>query len=516
MPTASGTHQPRIAILGFVLEANRNAPVSDRRAFEETLYLDSHGIEQELKGDRTGLPTTVQGFCAEMDALGDWIPVPVLLAEAPPGGPADHAFFTDMLQTMETGLSQSEPVDGVYICEHGAGLSTELDDADGAVFAMVRDVAGPGTPVVATLDLHGHVTPRMNDAADAMVSYLTNPHVDGADRGREAARIMVDLLAGMRTHSTLVRVPMISPSVSLLTAEGPYADLIDYGQTLLAPPVINISILAGFAPADASTNGMSIVVTARADGDDGRKAADSVARNIAERAWSERLRYVARLTSLEDSITRAQAVSRNPELPAIILADVADNPGGGGRGNTMYLLRELHEAGVRGVVIGMVFDPPLAAVAHELGVGATFNAQFNRDETTRFSEPYTAEVTVERLVEGPCLGRRGIYAGRRVDLGRCTLLAMGSIKIVVVSRRQQCADPVFLERLGIDLSKVRIFVVKSRGHFRAGFDEFFPPEQILEVDVPGLTTPVLSRLGLNRVPHPIFPLDPDMEWSPSI
>ena len=131
-------------------------------------------------------------------------------------------------------------------------------------------------PIIATLDLHGHVTPRMNGAADVMVGYLTNPHVDGADRGREAASIMWDMLAGMQTCSILIRVPMISPSVSLLTAQGPYADLINFGQTLLAPPLINISILAGFAPADATTNGMSIVVAARADVDGGEAAAKAV------------------------------------------------------------------------------------------------------------------------------------------------------------------------------------------------------------------------------------------------
>jgi microcystin degradation protein MlrC len=506
---------PRIAILGFVLEANRNAPVSDRDVFEETLYLDGRGIAAELEGDRKGLPSAVQGFCEEMDAHGAWTPVPILLAEAPPGGPADHVFFTNMIEAMDATLRQSDTVDGVYICEHGAGLSTEWDDADGAVFAMARDVVGPDVPIVATLDLHGHVTPRMNDTADVMVAYLTNPHVDGADRGREAAGIMHDMLAGMRTCSVLIRVPMISPSVSLLTAQGPYADLINFGQTLLAPPLINISILAGFAPADATTNGMSIVVAARADTDGGPAAAEAVARQLAERAWSDRQRYRAQLTSLDDAIDQAVAVSQNASLPGIILADVADNPGGGGRGNTTYLLRRLHEANARDVVIGMMIDPPLAAEAHGLGEGETFTAKFNRDEENPFSESYSVEVSVERLASGPFLGRRGIYAGRRVNLGLCALLKFDGLEVVVASHRQQCADPVFLERMGIDVSQVRTLVIKSRGHFRAGFDEFFPPEQIYEVDVPGLTTPVLTRLGLKRVPRPIYPLDPDMEWSPS-
>ena len=258
---------------------------------------------------------------------------------------------------------------------------------------------------------------------------------------------------------------------------------------------------------------MSIVVAARASGDNGREAAEAVARELATRAWSDRHLYVAHLTSIEDAVDRAEIVSRHADLPGIILADVADNPGGGGRGNTVYLLRRLHEANIRGVVIGMMIDPPLAAEAHRLGEGATFTAEFNRDEDSAFSGPYAAEATVERLASGPCLGRRGIYAGRRVDLGLCALLQAGDVRVIVATKRQQCADPVFLERMEIDLSEARTLVVKSRGHFRAGFDEFFPPGQIIEVDAPGLTTPVPERLGLSRVPRPIFPLDPDMEWS---
>ena len=87
---------PRVAILGFSLESNRQSPVSDRQIFERTLLMDGERISAELKTDRVALPGTVQGFCAGMDGSGPWEPVPVLLAEAPPGGPADQVFFDDM------------------------------------------------------------------------------------------------------------------------------------------------------------------------------------------------------------------------------------------------------------------------------------------------------------------------------------------------------------------------------------------------------------------------------------
>lgn len=467
---------------------------------------------RELKGDRAGLPGTVRGFCGEMDKQGDWSPVPVLLAEAPPGGPAEHSFFMEILETMRDGLRKAAPLDGVYISEHGAGLSTEEDDADGAVFAMVREVVGPDIPIIATLDLHGHVTQRMRQSVDVMVAYLTNPHVDQEERGCEAALLMTSMLSGVRTTSTLVKVPMISPAVSLLTARGPYADLINHGQTLVKPPILNVSILAGFAPANASTNGLSIVVTADTNKPDARVTARNIARQLADKAWAERHRYEPKLTSLDDAIKLSKAVVEDPQKPAIILADVADNPGGGGRGNTLFVMQRMIEEGISNVTIGMIIDPALAAEAHSQGIGARFWARFNRDDDTKFSETYEADVQVEKLANGDCVGRRGIFEGRRLDLGPCAVLSLGGLHVVIATARQQLADPVFLERLGMNIADLRVLVVKSRGHFRAGFDEHHSPEQIFEVDVPGLTTPVLSKLDLDRVPRPIFPLDPDMEW----
>jgi microcystin degradation protein MlrC len=93
------------------------------------------------------------------------------------------------------------------------------------------------------------------------------------------------------------------------------------------------------------------------------------------------------------------------------------------------------------------------------------------------------------------------------------LLQVGGIRVVVVSIRQQCKDTAMFECFDIDIAKARSLVVKSRGHFRAAFDLFFPDERIVEVDAPGLTTPILSRVPYRNVPRPIFPLDPEMSWS---
>jgi microcystin degradation protein MlrC len=211
-------------------------------------------------------------------------------------------------------------------------------------------------------------------------------------------------------------------------------------------------------------------------------------------------------------VQKALAATRDKSLPALCFADVADNPGGGGRGNTMYLLRGFAEAGVTGALIGIIYDPELAAEAHGHGLHYNFTARFNRAETTKFSEEWSAPARVAALSDGKCIGRRGIYAGQRLMLGPCTALAIGGVTAVVVSHRLQCADPIFFEMLGLDIGKARAVAVKSRGHFRGGFDEFFGPTQIVEVDLPGLTSPMLSRFDWTRLPRPVIPLDDGVEF----
>jgi microcystin degradation protein MlrC len=118
------------------------------------------------------------------------------------------------------------------------------------------------------------------------------------------------------------------------------------------------------------------------------------------------------------------------------------------------------------------------------------------------------------LANGLFVGRRGMVKGSQQDMGLSALLDLGGVRLAVISKRQQLLDPAQLEVLGVDLASVRTLVVKSRGHFRAAFDEFAPPERILEVDCPGLTTPNLKTLPWTRMPRPIFPIDDHATWSP--
>jgi microcystin degradation protein MlrC len=503
---------PRIALLGFSIECNRFAPVATEADFAARTLIRGEAMVTDARSSAPHMLGELPGFIADMDAAGAWQPVPILLAMAEPNGPVEQAFFDRMMAEWEQGLRAAGHLDGVYCVLHGAGLTTADHDPEGTLLALVRRVVGPDTPAVASYDLHANVSDADVELVDAYIGYRTNPHLDMRERGAESAQVLRRLLAGTKTHIARIRLPIVPPTVSMLTGkdahERPYGEMIDLGQQRMHEPpyagrVLNVSVMGGFAYADTPFNGLTVVVTAT-DAD----AAQSLAHEIAAAGWARRERFRATLTSLDEAVRLAKETSR-----PLVFADVADNPGGGGRGNTMWILEAFHRAGVRDALVGVIHDPALAAEAHKVGEGARFNARFNRDGGDEFSRPFSAPAVVHRVHDGRMRGRRGIYANNTLALGPCAALQLDGITVVVISNRVQCADPVFFEAFGLDIAAARVVVVKSRGHFRGGFDEFFRHDQVIEVDAPGLTSPVLSRFPWSHMPRPVLPIDDVAEWT---
>ena len=505
---------PRFGIAGFFLEANRFAPPTTGAQFAQTMDLAGDALAAQLRAAAPRTLPDVSGFVAGMDAAGPWTPVPLRAAGAYPGGPVEQDWFDSLVADIGERLRAAGPLDGLFLSLHGAALSTGDDDPDATFLEAVRAAVGPAVPVVAVLDLHTNVSPRMAAALSGFVAYRTNPHVDLRERGAEAAALLRRMADEGSGEVALVKLPFLPSSTDQLIAPGtPYAQLVDEGQALVGGDVLNVSLCGGFPLADCAKCGFSVVVTAR----NGRRAAaEAAARAIAQRVWDRRREFLTPLTPLEDAVAAALAAGRDPTQPPLILADVADNPGGGGGGNTTALLAALLASGAEGVLLGVFTDAALAAEAHALGVGAVFRARFNRHAEGRTDEPFahplSHEARVLALSDGAFTGRRGLVRGSAQSMGPSALLELGGVRVAVISQRQQLLDPAQLDVLGIDLASVRTLVVKSRGHFRAAFEGFAPAERILEVDGPGLTTPRLQRLPLARVPRPVFPLDEETRW----
>ncbi|HEY5701656.1 MAG TPA: M81 family metallopeptidase [Gammaproteobacteria bacterium] len=510
------SRSPRIALCGFILESNAFAPVATEADFRGRYFFEGRAILEQALMPASVMPMEMTAFVRAMHATGPWEPVPLVLTGYQPWGPVDSGFFLSTVDSMLARLSASGPVDGVYIANHGGMTATDDHDPDGDMLSRIRQAVGADIPIIATLDLHANISSRMVESSSALIGYQTNPHVDMAERGEEAAFLMRLLLSGVRPRQNFVRLPIVAPSVTLLTASGPYGALMDLAQRRkreLGGAILNASVFGGFAFSDTPKNGLAVVITGRDD--DG--PAKELAREIAGFAWTHREGFKKKLVSIDDGVALALRTAADPSAPAVIFADSGDNPGGGGGGDTTYLLSALAAAAASGVFYGSFFDPPLAEQAHTVGVGAKFLATFNDQQRTSYGEPFEAEARVLALSGGDIVGRRGIFAGRKIELGPSALLEIGGengIRVVVISARQQTADPMFFEMFGLDIGQARVVCVKSRGHFRAGFDPWFPPDRVIEIDTPGLTSPVLKRHPWRGLPRPVYPLDEDVRWDP--
>lgn len=498
----------KIAILGFHLESNRFAPATRRADFDIRTWLQGDAILFDANCDAPRQGAEIPAFLDEIHRHIDVEILPVLVAAAEPGGPLEEAVLDSVLTTIQTRLSDQAPVDAVYVASHGAMVGDETLDPDGVLLETVRATVGPDVPIVATLDLHANLSDRMAKAADCLIGYRTNPHVDQADVAREAAVILARMVKGTEFHMAYLRLPLTPASVTLLTnGSGAYAERVRDAAGLTDPErtIVNATVLGGFVYSDTPDNGIATLVTAT-----DRVVAERETARLAGMLWADRHRFVRTLTSISDAV---RAVTADDGL-RWILSDAGDNPGGGGRGTSTDLLRALIEAGAENVLYGLFIDPDLAQEASSAGIGAKLTTHFLRRGSDGFGEPFSADAEVLALSDGRVVGRRGLVAGRQVDLGPTAALGIGGLTVVIASNRKQCADPVYFEHLGFDPGRYRAVVVKSRGHFRAGFDEYFDPGQVLEVDTKGLTSPILSNFRFRGLPRPAYPLDADAVWTP--
>jgi microcystin degradation protein MlrC len=500
---------PRVAIIGVALESNRQALPAGENDFASAYIMRGQDILADARAKHPRIMREACAFVRAMDATGAWEPIPVLLTACHPHGPIEAKLHQRFLEEIEAGLKGAGKLDAVYIANHGAMIATDRDDPDGDIIELARQTAGNAARVVVTLDLHANISARMVENCDIIVGYRSNPHVSMMERGEEAALALRLMLAGLADPKpALIRLPLTPASVTLLTHEGPYADLIDYGQRRQAEhsgAILNVSIFGGFVFSDSDKNGLAIVVTARHD----LAAARLLAKEIAEKAWADRTRFRKQLTPLDAAISLALKQDRQP----IIFSDAGDNPGGGGTGRTTELLAALVRADAKDVLIGSFYDVALAGAAHVAGKGAKIRARFNSDPGLPCGVPFEADAEILGLHNGDIVGRLGIFQGKRLRLGPSAALRIAGVTVVVISDRSQTADPMFFEMFGLDIGQAHTVAVKSRGHFRAGFRPWFPPERVYEVDTQGLTSPVLERRQWTRLPRPVYPLDEHASWT---
>jgi microcystin degradation protein MlrC len=500
----------RVAVVGYAHEVNVFAdPVGSSSG------VDDATLDGGLASSWSAGPVLEQLRARRGDSV-EIVELPVW--EFGASGPLDGDDFRTVLADVDARLARhladEGPLDAVVVLGHGAGRSTDDDDTDATFFEMLRRRVGDEVPIVVVLDFHANLSARMCDAVDVIVGYRTNPHVDVVDCSREAAEHVHRLLgdgdgSAPRPRIVWAPIPVLLSQIAQLTTPGePLHEVMAHARRVEVPPIHNVSVFGGFSLGDGPSCGMSVSVSV----DEGHEhLAEAAVRALADHVWDLRDRYRMRTTPLADAVPVAAAAGRGERRP-VLLADVADNPGGGAPGNSTFVLRALLDAGVTGVVMGMHCDRAVVDAAWEAGLGARLQVIFNAGGTRPLAPELAVVATVTSLQAAPLVPTRGVYAGSRRYSGRCVGLDLDGIGIAVSSYPVQCADDSTLHHVGLRPEHARVVVVKSRGHFRAGFDHLFSDDQIVEVGAPGVAPVDLDAVTWQHVPRPIWPLDA-VEWS---
>ena len=490
----------RVAFGGFLHETNTFAPSrAGMEAFEQgggwPILTRGEAVFDAVRNVNVG----AAGFVAEGTRRG-WTLLPALWAAATPSAQVTREAFERITGDLVERIQATLPVDAVYLDLHGAMVTEHVDDGEGEILRRVRAAIGPDMPLVASLDLHGNVTPLMVESADALIAYRTYPHVDMAETGGRTATYLAGIIGTRLRHAKAFRqLPFLIPIAWQATAMEPCRTIYGRRDELEGETVPTLSFLPGFPAADFPDCGPSVVAygATQADAD---AAADEMAALVAASEAAFRGRVYTPDEGVREAIRIAEAATR-----PVVISDTQDNPGAGGDSDTMGMVHALVRSDAKRAAIGLIVDPAAATAAHAAGVGATITIALGAKSRISGDAPLEAAFAVEALSDGNFVAGGPFYGGARMKLGPCACLRIGDVRIAVASRKAQMADQAMYRQVGIEPTSQAILVNKSSVHFRADFEPI--AETILVCAAPGPMPVDPAQLPWTR-------LRPGMRMSP--
>ena len=430
--------------------------------------------------------------------------VPTLFASSVSTGTIPDDVFETLADELVTLIVGALPADGIVLTLHGAMVSAGYPDADGEIVRRVRAAVGPTMAIAVTLDFHANVGPLLVGEATIITAYQTYPHVDIADRAREAVVLLSRTIEQeIRPVMALVQPPLLPVPQAQFTGRPPLRTLLDRTREIeRGGEVVAVTVAGGFAYADIPDAGLSLLVTTDGDAATARR----IAADLADLAWSLRHQMLVQNRSPREAVAEALA---SPVAP-VVLVDVGDNIGGGTPGDGTVLLSELLAQGADEATI-VIADPEAVTAAVAVGVGGTLRTAVGGKVDRLHGEPVPITGRVVRLGDGRWVHEGPENAGVPAEMGTTAVVQVDGVNLVLTSVKSMPGDLQQLRSVGIVPEQQKILVVKAAVRWRGGYESIV--RHAIDVDTPGLGSVDLARFPFQRIRRPIFPLDPEMAWT---
>ena len=448
--------------------------------------------------EKTSMPLAAYMKLAR--ARGAEIVTPVA-AEAMPGGLVTKEAYERLVSPILAAVE--EGCDGALLDLHGAMVCEHTDDGEGMLLARIRAIR-PDLPIAVTYDLHANLSVEMVTNCTAMIGYKTYPHIDMYDVAERVGQTVIDAIDGKcRPVMSWGRLPLLSQTLRQGTADSPMKELQAMATALEARPgILCATLFGGFPMADIPIAGNSAIVVA--DGD--AAAAATAAQSLLDAAWEARGQFTHVHAPLKATVSRAKEINTSP----IVLLDHADNVGSGGTSDVMTVIAEVLRQELSDVAVATVWDPAAVETMRQAGLGAhvllDLGGKCDMPSVGLSGRPLRVSGVVRNLADGRWRVEGPMYTGVQVDTGATAVLDTGRMRIVVVSRHHEPWDTGIFTANGIDPTRQRFLLLKSRIHYRAGFAPLARATFTLDGD--GVTTSDNAKLDYRRVQRPVYPLDP--------
>ena len=379
-----------------------------------------------------------------------------LFAWAQPSGPVVQAVYEGFRDEILSELRSQGPFDIVLLFLHGAMVSTACDDCEADLARRVREVVGDEAVIGVELDPHCHLTQPLVDVADAVILMKHYPHDDYLERGTELYDLcLAKARAEAQPTSALFDCRMVG---FYPTTQQPMAAFVErFEEVERQPGVLSVSFAHGFPWGDTPDTGSRVLVIT--DGDP--QLAARLSQQIGMEIYAAREALLPRFPGVEAALDEALATAG-----LVVLADTADNAGGGAPGDNTSLLTAMLDREITSAALGAIWDPVAAAACADAGVGARLKLRVGGKSGLASAQPLDFVATVRAVRERH--DQTGL-GDSRTAMGLSVWIEVNGIDVVLNSIRTQVFSPDAFTGLGIDLTAKKIVAVKSSQHFHGGF-----------------------------------------------
>lgn len=452
-------------------------------------------FQYEACGKSAILPTHADFECAEGEEIFRKLPVreileeigaevvPVLYANALPGGILPRALYEGFAEKILSAVRENRDAAGIYLCCHGSSEVAEIGSGELELVRRIRAEVGEKPLIAVSFDLHANIDVRLVPMVDIICGYKTAPHTDQAETQQAAARLLADALkGGYRPVVRLVKVPMLCAGDTMLTAEEPLKGLIPETVAAETGEVLRVNLFFSHMWIDAPNTCASVAVTAK-----NARIAESTAKVFAKKFWETRKKYrfLVPTGSVEECVKGALASRKG----RVFLTDSGDNTTAGAEGNRTDILEAFLTRDTKGkrVCVSGITSPEILDACRGKAVGEEIEV------------PLACGARKGKIL------RFGKILGWAKDIiGESVTLEIGGISVVFTEKRSAFISEENFRLAGERLEDFDIVVVKL-GYLFAELLPFCKKQYFVFSD--GSSCVDIRRLGLKRIPRPMFPLD---------